>query len=80
MGLNHSEISHEIRTKCLVVFCANSLHCLLLFAACPNFRCANGVCKSTAVRCNNTNECGDGSDEVGCGEMQSRFLVVSWDS
>ena len=38
-------------------------------AACADFRCAGGDCVATSSRCNTTNECGDGSDEVGCGKV-----------
>ena len=38
-------------------------------AACSNYSCANGVCVSNSSRCNGLHECGDGSDEAGCGKM-----------
>lgn len=49
----------------MVKFC---LFCLKLLA-CPNFHCDNGLCVSNSSMCNGVNECGDGSDEKGCGKI-----------
>lgn len=34
------------------------------------FPCDNGSCVPKASRCNNSRDCSDGSDEVGCGELE----------
>ena len=63
-SLNHVPIIHiasQSSKAYLIPF-------LFYSAACSNFTCASGECISTASRCNNTNDCGDGSDEAGCGK------------
>lgn len=32
------------------------------------FRCVNGACLPKEVKCDGHDDCGDGSDETGCGE------------
>lgn len=32
------------------------------------FQCANGECISSLLACNSNNDCGDGSNEIGCGK------------
>ena len=41
---------------------------LFLFSDCPtpNFKCANGLCMSSNLRCDKRNDCGDNSDEYKC--------------
>jgi len=41
------------------------------------FRCANGQCVHLVAVCNWHNECGDGSDEIGCGKSYLVVHVVS---
>ena len=41
------------------------------------FQCANGVCMSSFFLCNSNNDCGDGSDEIGCGKSNSN-LELGW--
>ena len=33
------------------------------------FQCDNGYCKPQSYRCNENDDCGDNSDEEGCGEL-----------
>ena len=34
------------------------------------FTCSNGQCVPLSARCNNVNECNDGSDEQNCGNVK----------
>ena len=36
--------------------------------SCPEFTCSNSLCMSNVRRCDFVNDCGDGSDEFGCGK------------
>ena len=39
------------------------------------FTCANGRCINNGYKCNGRDDCRDNSDEIGCGESVSIFLV-----
>ena len=59
-----------VKTNGHKTFLHSCFNCLLLGLNCTNYMCTNGEFRPTTVRCNNANDCGDGSDEVGCGKMQ----------
>ena len=39
------------------------------------FTCNNGKCISEAQRCNQNDDCGDGSDEQGCGNVWMKSIL-----
>ena len=57
----------------------SSWHCLVLCVSCiyisadypspsgGHFECDNGNCRGATALCNGYDDCGDNSDEVGCG-------------
>ena len=55
----------------------------VLSAACSYYenRCQNGLCKHSHYWCNGIDDCGDMSDELGCGEYDNligTFVLVSF--
>ena len=40
------------------------------------FTCGNGQCVPLSARCNNVNECSDGSDEQNCGKFKLIGYVI----
>ena len=38
------------------------------------FKCDNGKCVTSSYQCDNKDDCGDNSDEQGCGELMEYFL------
>ena len=41
------------------------------------YQCNNGKCISPALRCDHNNDCGDLSDEFGCGKERLSISVIS---
>lgn len=39
------------------------------------FKCANGKCLNATLVCNRNNDCGDASDEIGCGIFFLNFIL-----
>ena len=48
----------------------------LLGCTVAQFTCANGQCVPISARCNNVNECSDGSDEQNCGKFKEIAYVI----
>ena len=46
------------------------------------FTCSNGQCVPLTARCNNINECADGSDEQNCGTVKTYYTAIflNWKS
>ena len=54
-------------------------HTLYLGCSSTQFRCNNGQCVSSSVRCNGVSEaCSDGSDEIGCPSTTSKIVNIEW--
>ena len=51
---------------------------MYLFPGCKRneFTCNNGKCISETQKCNQKDDCGDGSDEQGCGNLWMLFDFV----
>ena len=49
-----------------------------LYADCTSsqFRCSNGQCISSILRCNGVPSCLDGSDEIGCSELWKMIAML----
>lgn len=39
------------------------------------FRCENGACVPYTLKCDRHDDCGDGSDEVGCSKLDLIWIV-----
>ena len=50
------------------------MHLSLLVNSCDSdeFQCDNGDCKPESYQCDNYDDCGDNSDEEGCGERMTK--------
>ena len=61
-----------------LLLCATiNLHLILFMQqSCSEFTCDNGVCMSNVRRCDFVNDCGDGSDEFGCGKSLSDIMIT----
>ena len=51
---------------------------VFICTACAEFECSNGECIAGSLKCNNWNDCGDGSDEFGCGKIPVPVSISSF--
>lgn len=59
---------------CLEELDGNS--CFNALTGCDGFRCANGLCVNSSLVCDNSNGCGDWSDEDYCGKCEDIIQTV----
>ena len=50
---------------------------LFVSDTCSSFQCSSGVCKPQSIQCDGTDDCGDSSDENGCGKALSNSLIIA---
>ncbi len=68
----HNNFDRMIRPRlCFLVCVFWMVHCLTFPDRCNSeqFPCANGLCLHQSLQCNGADNCGDNSDEQGCGKV-----------
>ena len=60
------------------VYCSDvCIACKIVGCTSTQYQCNNGKCISPALRCDHNNDCGDLSDEFGCGKFISVMLLLN---